>query len=71
MSADVRKEVATAIGEALAALGRAWKVARPGSWEDPELERVAAGAVLAAETHLWEACAALDRLIAEDKGVRK
>ena len=62
MSAEARTEVAAAVREALAALGRAWKVARPGSWEDPELERVAAGAVLAAESHLWEARAALDRL---------
>lgn len=69
MSIEARKEVATAVREALAALSRAWTVARPGSWEDPELERVVAGMVLAAESHLWEARATLDRLIAEDKGV--
>ena len=62
-----RKEVAALVRKAAAALSRAWKVARPGSWEDPELDRVVAGIILPAESHLWEASAALDRLIAEDE----
>ena len=62
MSIEARKEVATAVGEALAALGRAWIATPMGDGTDPELDRVVAGAVLAAESHLWEARAALDRL---------
>lgn len=64
-----RREVAALVREASDALSRIWRIARPGSWEDPELERVAAGMVLAAESHLWEARATLDRLIAEDEEV--
>lgn len=62
MNPDVRKEVAALVREASAALSRIWKIARPGSWEDPELERVVAGMVLAAESHLWEVVPVLVRL---------
>lgn len=62
MSIEARKEVATAVREALAALGRAWTATPMGDGTDPELDRVVAGTVLAAESHLWEARAALDRL---------
>lgn len=62
MSIEARKKVATAVREALAALGRAWTATPVGDGTDPELDRVVAGQVLAAESHLWEARAALDRL---------
>ena len=61
MSIGSRKKVATAVREALAALGRAWTATPVGDGTDPELDRVVAGQVLAAESHLWEARAALDR----------
>ena len=67
MSADVRKEVAALVREASAALSRTWKLAHVGTGADPELDRVVAGIILPAESHLWEASAALDRLIAEDE----
>lgn len=62
MSVEMRKKVATAVREALAVLGRAWTVTPMGDGTDPDLDRVVAGQVLAAESHLWEARAALDRL---------
>ena len=62
MSAADRKEVAALVREASAALSRIWKLAHVGTADDPALDRVVAGPILAAETHLWEARAALDRL---------
>lgn len=62
MSVEARKKVSAAVREALAVLGRAWTVTPMGDGTDPELDRVIAGQVLAAESHLWEARAALDRL---------
>lgn len=67
MSADVRKKVAVTVRAASAALSRTWKIAHVGTGDDPELDRVVAGIILPAESHLWEASAALDRLIAEDE----
>ena len=62
MNMDVRKEVAAAVREARAALDRVWWSVPVGDGTDPDLDRVIAGPVLAAESHLWEARAALDRL---------
>ena len=62
MSIEARKEVAAAVREALAALGRAWTATPLGDGTDPELDRVVAGVIMSAESHLWEARAALDRL---------
>ena len=69
MSIEARKDVAAAVREALAALGRAWTATPVGDGTDPELDRVVAGQVLAAESHLWKARAALDQLIAEGEEV--
>lgn len=62
MSIEARKEVAAAVREARAALDRAWASAPVGDGTDPELDRVVAGQVLAAESHLWKASAVLVRL---------
>ena len=62
MSIEARKKVAAAVREALAALDWAWLSTLLGDGTDPDLDRVVAGMVLAAESHLWEARAALDRL---------
>lgn len=62
MNADVRREVAAAVHKASAVLSRTWELARVGSGVDPELDRVIACPVLSAESHLWEASAALVRL---------
>lgn len=62
MSIEARKEVATAVRAASAALSRTWKIAHVGTGDDPKLDRVVAGIILPAESHLWEASAALDRL---------
>ena len=67
MNVEGRKEVLAAVGEARSALSRTWKIAHVGTGDDPELDRVVAGIILPAESHLWEASAALDRLIAEDE----
>ena len=67
MNTEARKEVAAAVREASTALSRTWKIAHVGTADDMELDRVVAGPVLAAESHLWEALAALDRLT-EDEG---
>ena len=69
MSTDVRKEVLAAVHEAATALSQTWRLACVGSGLDPELERVVTGQVLSAESHLWDAAAALASLIAEDEGV--
>lgn len=68
MNTANRKEVRAVVHEARAALNRAWALAPVGYGEDVELKRVVAGMILAAESHLWEASATLDRLIAEDEG---
>lgn len=62
MSVEMRKEVAAAVREARAALDRVWASAPVGDGTDPELDRVIAGPVLSAESHLWDASAALVRL---------
>ena len=62
MSVEMRKEVAAAVREARAVLDRVWSSVPVGDGADPELDRVIAGAVLAAESHLWEASAELARL---------
>lgn len=63
MSIEARKEVAAAVREALAALDRAWTATPMGDGTDPEPDRVVAGVIMPAESHLWEARDALDRLI--------
>lgn len=62
MNVEARKEVAAAVREARAALDRVWWSVPVGDGTDPELDRVIAGPVLAAESHLWAAAAALVRL---------
>lgn len=67
MSVEGRKEVLAAVGEARSALSRTWKVARVGTGKDVELERIVAGMILAAQTHLWAVASELRRLC--DEGV--
>jgi hypothetical protein len=67
MSTDVRKEVLAAVHEAAIALSQTWRLACVGSGLDPELERVVAGQVLSAESHLWDAVAALARLTKDEE----
>ena len=68
MNMDVRKEVAAAIRSACAVLDRAWMATPVGDGTDPDLDRVVAGPVLAAESHLWEARAALDAGPGRERG---
>lgn len=67
MNVEARKEVAAAVREARAALDRVWWSVPVGDGTDPELDRVIAGPVLAAESHLWEASAALARLTEDEE----
>lgn len=67
MSIEARKKVATAVREAHTALSQTWRLACVGSGLDPELERVVAGQVLSAESHLWDAAAALARLTKDEE----
>ncbi|WP_039886985.1 hypothetical protein [Schaalia georgiae] len=63
MSIEARKEVLEAVREARTALNRMWQIASHNDLEeDPELERVVAGAIRAANAQLWEVVPVLVRL---------
>jgi hypothetical protein len=67
MLMEDRERTLVAVCEVLAVLDRFWEVSAVGDGDDPELDRVIAGPVLAAEHHLWDARFQLKHLINEEQ----